>query len=302
MNKSKRFYKYSDYLQETFGDRVFKITVDAGFSCPNRDGTISNGGCIFCDEKGSFSDAHSAELNIEEQIKNGIEKLSVRHKANKFLAYFQAFTNTYKPVDELKEIYDKAFCDKRVVGISIGTRPDCVDDEKLDLIKTYPHPQIEYGLQSSHNETLKLINRGHDFECFKNAVIKTKQRGIKVCAHVILGLPNETREMMIKTAHELANLKIDGVKFHALTVLRGSRLEKEFSNIKLLTEEEYADLVCEFLEILPPTTTIQRLAGSGLRTETIEPKWINHKFHTQNLIDRILWEKDTYQGKRYKGE
>lgn len=300
MKNNKRYYPYSDYLKETFGEKVYKITIDAGFSCPNRDGTISKDGCIFCDEVGSFSCAHNPELNIKEQIEAGIKNLEEKRNAKKFLAYFQAFTNTYKPVNELKKIYDAAFSDNKVVGISIGTRPDCVDKEKIELISSYPHPQIEYGLQSVHDKTLKLINRGHDYKTFEKAYFMTKEKGIKVCVHVILGLPDETREMMIQTAKKLGELQVDGVKIHCLTILKGSKLECEYgSKIKLLSEEEYCGLVCDFLEYLSPNTTIHRLAGSGLRSETVEPKWINHKFHTQNLIDRILWERDSKQGLKY---
>ncbi len=298
---SKRYFPYSEYLKEIFNDRVFKITIDAGFACPNRDGTISSKGCIFCDEGGSFSGAHDKKMSVEEQVRAGIEYLTLRHKANKFLAYFQAFTNTYKPLNDLKTIYDSAFCDKRVVGISIGTRPDCVDDDKLDLIASYPQPQIEFGLQSSHNKTLELINRGHTYETFEKAYLAAKKRGIKICVHVILGLMSENREMMLETAKKLAELEIDGIKIHALTLLKGSILEKEWGGkLKLLDEETYANLVCDFLELLPPKTAVHRFAGSGLRSKTIKPDWVNRKFHTQNLIDRIFWERDSHQGKFYK--
>ena len=186
----KRYYSYSEYLRKTFAKKVYKITLDAGFYCPNRDGKISFGGCLFCDEVGSFSRCNDIELTIQEQIKTSIEKLSNQFKAEEFIAYFQSYSNTYGSVEKLKEIYDSVFFDDRIVGISIGTRPDCVDSEKLDLISTYKNPWIEYGLQSANDETLCLINRGHDFNCFKNAVIETKKRGIKVCAHIILGFEN----------------------------------------------------------------------------------------------------------------
>ena len=159
-----------------------------------------------------------------------MEKLSKQFKAEAFIAYFQSYSNTYAPVEKLKEIYDSVFFDEKIVSISIGTRPDCVDSEKLDLISTYKVPWMEYGLQSAHNETLKWMNRGHDFECFKNAVIETKKRGIKVCAHIILGFPNETREMMLETAHKLAELEIDGIKIHQLTILADSPLLKYYQD------------------------------------------------------------------------
>lgn len=194
---NKRYYQFSEYLKNKFGKKVYKITLDAGFSCPNRDGTISSGGCIFCDDGGSFSRAHSNALSIEKQVEQGIHNLSTRFKAQKFMSYFQAYSNTYKPVDELKKIYDASLCSSDVVGISIGTRPDCVDEQKLDLIASYTEKYetwIEYGLQSMHDKTLKFINRGHDYQTFVKAFEQTKKRNIKTGVHVILGLPGETKK------------------------------------------------------------------------------------------------------------
>ena len=171
----KRYYPISEYLKKTFSKKVYKITLDGGFYCPNRDGTISSGGCIFCDETGSYSRCNNLKT-IKEQIIFSMDKLQKQFKAEAFMAYFQSFSNTYKPYSELEKIYKSVFFDERIVSISIGTRPDCVDDKKLDLISSLKHPWIEYGLQSSHDETLKLINRGHDFNCFKNAVIETKKK------------------------------------------------------------------------------------------------------------------------------
>ena len=301
----KAYNAFSDYLKEKFGQKVYKITIDAGFSCPNRDGTISSGGCIFCDESGSFSKAHSNELDIKNQIKTGIKTLNERFGAQKFLAYFQAFTNTYAPVEKLKKIYDAAFCDDRVLGISIGTRPDCVDEKKLDLIATYKNPWLELGLQSTHNETLKKINRGHDYECFLKAYKLAKARNINVCVHMVLGFKNEPQEMMLKSAKRLAALKIDGIKLHMLTVLEDAPLAKIYKEkpFELLTMQEYCEIVCDFLELLPPETTIHRLAGSGYSKTLIAPKWVNNKFETLNLIDKIFEKRKTKQGiKHYKNE
>lgn len=301
----KAYNAFSDYLKEKFGQKIYKITIDAGFSCPNRDGTISSGGCIFCDESGSFSKAHSNELDIKNQIKTGIKTLNERFGAQKFLAYFQAFTNTYAPVEKLKKIYDAAFCDDRVLGISIGTRPDCVDEKKLDLIATYKNPWLELGLQSTHNETLKKINRGHDYECFLKAYKLAKARNINVCVHMVLGFKNETQEMMLKSAKRLAALKIDGIKLHMLTVLEDAPLAKIYKEkpFDLLTMQEYCEIVCDFLELLPPETTIHRLAGSGYSKTLIAPKWVNNKFETLNLIDKIFEKRKTKQGiKHYKNE
>ena len=298
---NKRYYPYSQYLKETFGKKVYKITLDSGFYCPNRDGTISSGGCIFCDEVGSFSRCADSKKSIQEQILTSIEHLEKQFKAQGYIAYFQSYSNTYAPVEKLKEIYDSVFFDNRILSIAIGTRPDCVDIEKLDLISTYPIPWIEYGLQSAHDETLSWMNRGHDFECFKKAVIETKKRGIKVCAHIILGFPNETREMMIQTARELAKLEIDGIKIHMLTILADSPLLKYYQNnpFYLMDMEQYCEIVCDILEILPPNCNIQRIAGTGYSETTQAPGWVNRRFEILNMIDKILIQKNSKQGDRY---
>ena len=297
----KAYTAFSEYLKDKYGEKVYKITVDAGFSCPNRDGTISKGGCIFCDESGSFSKAHSSELDIKNQIITGISALNTRLGAQKFLAYFQAFTNTYAPTEKLKKIYDSAFCDERILGISIGTRPDCVDNEKLDLIASYKNPWLELGLQSTHDITLKKINRGHDYKCFLNAYELAKQKGIKVCVHMVLGLQDETKEMMLESAKRLAKLEIDGIKLHMLTVLDDAPLSKIYKEkpFELLDMRSYCELVCDFLELLPPKTTIHRLAGSGYSKTLIAPKWVNNKFETLNLIDEIFEQRKSKQGAKF---
>ncbi len=297
----KAYTAFSEYLKDKYGEKVYKITVDAGFSCPNRDGTISKGGCIFCDESGSFSKAHSSELDIKNQIITGISALNTRFGAQKFLAYFQAFSNTYAPTEKLKKIYDSAFCDERILGISIGTRPDCVDNEKLDLIASYKNPWLELGLQSTHDITLKKINRGHDYKCFLNAYELAKQKGIKVCVHMVLGLQDETKEMMLESAKRLAKLEIDGIKLHMLTVLDDAPLSKIYKEkpFELLDMRSYCGLVCDFLELLPPKTTIHRLAGSGYSKTLIAPKWVNNKFETLNLIDEIFEQRKSKQGAKF---
>ena len=265
---NKRYYQFSEYLKNKFGKKVYKITLDAGFSCPNRDGTISSGGCIFCDDGGSFSRAHDSHMSVQQQVLTGIENLSTRFKAQKFMSYFQAYSNTYKPVEELKQIYDASLCHKDIVGISIGTRPDCIDEQKLDLIASYTDKYetwIEYGLQSMHDNTLKFINRGHDYQTFLKAYQMTKQRGINVGVHVILGLPNETKEDMFQTIKTLADLKVDGVKFHCLCIFPNTKLYEmyEQGQIKLLEEDEYVDIACDCLELLPERTTIHFAGNKG---------------------------------------
>ncbi len=302
-NTDKRYNQFSAFLKNKFQAKVYKITLDAGFSCPNRDGTISTGGCIFCDGSGSFSQAHSNLLSIEEQVKTGAETLSKRFKAQKFMAYFQAYTNTYKPVNELEKIYRAALTHNDIVGLSIGTRPDSVDDDKLKLIsdisKDY-YTWIEYGLQSIHNKTLKKINRGETFETFLKSYEKTKEYGINVCAHVILGLW-ETHDEMMETAQKLAELKIDGVKIHMLCALENTKLADMYNNgeIDFMTEDEYVNTVCDFLEYLPADTTIHRLAGNGLKKELIAPRWIGKKLDCLNKIDREFIRRNSFQSSKF---
>ena len=299
-NTDKRYNQFSEHLKNKFGTKVYKITLDAGFSCPNRDGTLSHEGCIFCDDGGSFSRAHSNKFSIEEQVNIGAETLSKRFKAKKFMSYFQAFSNTYKPVDELEKIYKSALCRNDIVGISIGTRPDCVDDDKLSLISSFTpdyYTWVEYGLQSVHDRTLKKINRGHDYKCFLDAYEKTKSYGINICLHIILNL-FETYEEMMQTAQTIAQLEPEGVKIHMLCALSGTKLEEMYKNgeLNFMNEDEYVSTVCDFLEYLPPSTTIHRLAGNGLRTELVAPRWIGKKLDCLNKIDREFIKRNSYQG------
>ena len=301
---SNYYLTFSDFLKKKFGQKVYKVTLDAGFSCPNRDGTLSSDGCIFCDDSGSFSRLYSPTLPIEEQLQVGMVKIKNRYHAEKFLAYFQAYTNTYKPVNELKQLYDKVFIDN-VVGMSIGTRPDCVDEEKLDLISSYNVDnrfiQVEYGIQSVHDKTLKFINRGHDFACFEKACKKSKERGLTVCAHVILGLPNETYDDMMQTAKTLAKMSIDGIKIHMLAVMEGTKIHKMFNDgkINLMSEDDYITTVCDFLEYLPPEMIVQRLAGNGKREIRIQPRWLGKKLELVGKMEKEFERRGTKQGSKF---
>ena len=296
----KRYFSYSKYLKETFNKKVYKITLDAGFQCPNRDGTISNGGCIFCDEVGSYSRCNY-DLTIQEQINSSIEKLSAQFKAELFIAYFQSYSNTYAPVEKLKKVYDSVFENDKIVSIAIGTRPDCVDDVKLDLISKYPNPWIEYGLQSAKDESLAWMNRGHDYNCFKNAVIKTKEKNLRVCAHIILGIPNETKQDMLNTAKKLAELNVDSIKIHMLTILKDSPLYKLYQEkpFYLMNMEQYSEIICDILEILPKTCSIQRIAGTGYSETTVAPLWVNRRFEILNMIDKIMLQRNAFQGDKF---
>lgn len=301
-NTDKRYNQFSAYLKNKFGAKVYKITIDAGFSCPNRDGTISTGGCIFCDDGGSFSQAHSNKLSVEEQVLVGAKTLHDRFKAEKFMSYFQAYSNTYKPVEELEKIYKSALNHPDVVGLSVGTRPDCVDEDKLNLLsdigKDY-YTWIEYGLQSIHDKTLQKINRGHDFDCFLRAYERTKKKGLNVCVHVIFGLW-ETKEEILQTAQKLAQLHVDGVKIHMLCALENTKLANLYKNgeIDFMSEDEYVSLVTDFLEILPAETTIHRLAGNGLKKNLIAPRWLGAKLDCLNKIDREFIRRNSYQSSK----
>jgi len=302
--KRKRYNDLNSYLRGIFGERVQKLTVDAGFSCPNRDGSLSYGGCIYCSEKGSGTGAHALGHSISEQIRQSKPGLIRRYKSTKFMVYFQSFTNTYAPLETLKSVYDEALSFDDVVALSIGTRPDCVNDPVLDLLGDYARRKliwVEYGLQSIHDVTLKIINRGHDFDCFKNAVKPAQDRGIKVCAHIILGLPGETRDMMLQSADVLSDLGVDGIKIHLLYVVKGTVLETMYANheFRCLEREEYAELVCDYLERLDPAMVIHRITGDPHPDELVAPLWPLKKSDTTNLIADILEKRPSQQGKLF---
>lgn len=297
-----RYYDLNTYFREQFGVRVHKLTVDAGMNCPNRDGTISSGGCIYCNARGSGTGAHARGLSITRQLEDNKAAVARRFKARKFLAYFQSFTNTYAPVEKLKAMYDEALRVPDVVGLAIGTRPDCIDEDKLALLETYARSHmvwIEYGLQSAHDDTLRRINRGHDAAAFQKAVIATAGRGIRIAAHIILGLPGEDRNHMRATADFLAGLPLDGVKLHLLYVIGETALEELYRSgrYSCLQQAEYADLVCDVIERLPARMVIQRLTGDPHRDELVAPQWALRKSDTLNLIKKRLEDRDTWQGK-----
>jgi radical SAM protein (TIGR01212 family) len=306
MHANKRYNDLNSYLRKIFGCRVQKITIDAGLTCPNRDGTIASGGCIYCNIRGSGTGAHAKGLSVIQQLIKGKKILSKRYQAKKFIAYFQSFSNTYAPLPVLKRLYDDALSVKDIVGLSIGTRPDCVDEPVLDLLQHYAQQclvWVEYGLQSASDKTLALINRGHDVQCFIDAVEKTKNRGIKICAHVILGLPYETREDMLHTAETIQKLEIDGIKLHLLYVVKDTPLETLYrrGEFKCLEQQAYVDLVCEFLERISPAMVVQRLTGDPHPKELVAPAWSLEKTQTLELIRKTLEKRDSWQGKYAKG-
>lgn len=298
-----RYYDFNTYLKQKFGQRIHKITVDAGFTCPNRDGSVSAGGCIYCNAKGSGTGFHAQGVSVTEQLERAKSYIIKRYKATKFLAYFQAYTNTYAPLSKLKSIYDEALAVKDIIGLSIGTRPDCVNDDVLDLFGSYAQTHLvwmEYGLQSSHDRTLKLINRGHDLACFVDALKRSKQRGLSVCAHVILGLPGETRADMLATADFLADMHIDGVKLHLLYVIKDTPLAEMYNagHYACLTMPQYVETVGLFLARLPKTTVIQRLTADPHPAELVAPNWAMQKKEIRDSIDSFMFQENLSQGCR----
>ncbi len=282
--------KYSTYLKERFGARVHKVSVDAGFSCPNRDGSLSKDGCIYCDNRSfSFQNRNQAKPSLAAQIEQGIEAMRRRFKAEKFIVYFQAYTNTYASIDELRQRYDTVKQFKDVVGISIATRPDCVDKNILEFIAGYAggyEVWLEYGLQSIHESTLKIINRGHSYQDFLKAVEMTREYNMKICAHIILGLPHETEGMMLDTAKELCRLKIDGIKIHPLHIIKGTDLERMYLQ-GLYTPfplHSYKKLLSGFANCLWQDTLIQGTGAYCPRDMLVLPDSLQEA----NMLGRAL--------------
>ncbi len=301
----RRFYPFSQFLKERFGCKVYKLTVDAGFTCPNRDGTKGRGGCIYCENR-SFSPAAGSRLSVSRQLEKEKRLAVERYHANKFIAYFQPFTNTYGPIEKLRELYREALSVEDVVGLSLGTRPDCTPKEVLDYLEglaAQTHLWLEYGLQSAHDMTLETINRGHTFEEFRDAVARAQNRGILICVHLILGLPGETPEMMRQTAHSIAALGVDGVKLHHMHVVRDTTLEKMYreQDIPILTMEAYAALAADVLERMPPWTVLQRFVGDVQGDTLIAPKWREGKLRVLEAIQGELERRGTQQGSKYSG-
>ena len=297
-----RYRTFAAELRRVFGCRVQRVTLDAGFTCPNRDGLVGTDGCIYCGGAGAGAPGIPRGASLTEQLRVGKEFTARRYKATKFLAYFQAFSNTYGPVDRLKAVYEEVLADPDVVGLVIGTRPDCLPPEVLDLLAGFQQRTwlwIELGLQSSQDSTLARINRGHDVACFVQAATSLKALGIRVCAHVILGLPGESREEMLATSALLNRLGIDAVKLHHLHVLAGTQLEEEYraGQLPLLERDDYLGLVCDFLERLDAQIMVQRLVGDGSKN-LVAPRWGTAKSSLLAAITHELERRGTRQGSR----
>jgi uncharacterized protein len=293
----------NSYLKGRFGQRVQKITLDAGLTCPNRDGRLSIGGCLYCNARGSGTGAWGRGQSIPAQMEAGIARLSRRYGAARFIAYFQSFSNTYAPVTTLRELYEAALAPPQVVGLAIGTRPDCLGDEVLDLLAGYARDRLmwlELGLQSAHDATLARINRGHDAACFSEAAARAASRGIAVVAHVILGLPGEGPREMAATAEFLARLPVQGVKIHLLYVVKGSGLARvhEQGEYDCLTEAQYVSSVVDFIERLPPHLVIHRLTSDPHAEELVAPAWCLDKPRVLESLKLEFIRRGTRQGSR----
>jgi radical SAM protein (TIGR01212 family) len=291
----------NSYLKGRFGERVQKITLDAGLTCPNRDGRVGTGGCLYCNARGSGTGAWGRGQTITTQMEMGLARIARRYGAKKFIAYFQSFSNTYAPIARLRELYNAALAFPQVVGLSIGTRPDCLPDDVLDLLADYARDRLvwlELGLQSAHDATLKRISRGHDVACFTSVVTRAADRGLEVVAHVILGLPNEGPREMAATATYLGTLPLQGVKIHLLYVIKDSGLAflHQAGEYSCLTEDQYIRMVADFIERLPSGLVIHRLTGDPHPEELVAPTWCLDK---PRVLQRVLEEfnrRRTHQG------
>ena len=304
MSQSKRYSTFSDELKREFGCKVQRISVDAGFTCPNRDGSLGTEGCIFCGGHGSGSYGIRRDLDIISQLEDGKEVMRRKYRASKFIAYFQSYSNTYADVKLLRDLYSQALSVPDVVGLIIATRPDCLPDDVLDCLHTFSlqtYLWLELGIQTIHDRSLELINRRHDYGCSVDAVLRAKSRGMRVCVHIILGLPGETRTDMLAMAGELNRLGVDGVKLHLLHIMKGTRLAEMYGQgeVEVMGRDAYAGLVCDFIELLDPRILIHRLTGDGGRDYLVAPLWSLKKFEILNLIDGELERRGTRQGSIY---
>ena len=307
---NERFYynEFGTYLRQQFGRKVQKITIDAGFTCPNRDGKVGRGGCTFCNNQ-TFNPAYChRNRSVAEQMKEGISFFAHKYPEMKYLAYFQAYTNTYGSLDVLKLRYNEALSVDGCVGLVIGTRPDCMPDDLLDYLadlgkKTFV--LVEYGIESTNDVTLKRINRGHDYACAVDAVVRTAARGIPVGAHIILGLPGEGREELMQQAAKLSELPLTTLKLHQLQLIHGTRMAEEYAlapeEFSLFSVEDYIETVVDYVERLKPSMVLERFASQSPKELLIAPDWGLKNYELVEKIKRRMLERDTWQGKKYRG-
>lgn len=286
------YYSLNKYLRNTFGDKVYKISLNAGFTCPNRDGTIGTRGCIFCSAGGNGDFAESAYLSITEQIEQGKKRVENKIKSGKYIAYFQAYTNTYAPIEILREKYYEAVNHPDIVAVSIATRPDCLGDDVISLLDEINKIKplfVELGLQTIHEKSAEYIRRGYSLDVYDKAVENLKKIGINVVVHIILGLPNETKEDMLETVKYVCNSGVDGIKLQLLHVLKNTDLEKEYlaGRFKVLEFEEYLDIIKACVDVIPENIVIHRLTGDGAKKDLIAPLWSADKKKVLNAINNL---------------
>ena len=281
----------SEYYKEKFGFKVYKLSLDGGFSCPNRDGSLGTGGCIFCTGSAEFAEGGPDPIAV--QLERAKLRVNKKNKDGKYMAYFQAFTNTYGPMEKLRKIYYEAIAPEEIVGLSIGTRPDCLEPEVMELlqeINAIKPVSVELGLQTIHEETARYIRRGYEAEVYYDAVNRLKAAGIEVVTHIILGLPGETEEMMLKTTEAAIQAGTDGVKFHLLHVLKGTDLAKDYEAGKFscLSMEEYGALLKKCIALVPEEVVIHRITGDGAKKDLIAPLWSGDKKRVLNYLHKVL--------------
>lgn len=304
-NNNPLYNDFSTWIRKKFPFRVQKISIDAGFSCPNRDGKISFGGCSFCDNR-TFNPSYcSSAKTITEQLEDGKAFFSRKYPAMKYLAYFQAYSNTYAPIEVLRERYEEALRCPNIVGIVVGTRPDCVDDGVLDMLEKISHEHyvmVEYGIESTNDETLARIGRGHDFECCKKAIVETASRSIDTSGHVILGLPGEDESENIRQAETLSGLPLTALKIHQLQIIKGTRLAREYEKhaFHVYSPDEYIRLIGEYIKHLNPSIVIERFASQSPSDMLIAPKWGLKNYELTNKIAKYLRENNIRQGESVK--
>lgn len=298
---NKRYHTLNYHYQKLFNSKVFKVSLNAGFTCPNKDGTVSSGGCIYCSKSGSGEYAGNVNEDLITQFNSVKGIISKKWPNSKYIGYFQANTNTYAPLNVLKEKYETILSLPNVVGLNIATRPDSIKPDVMDYLEKLnkrTYLTIELGLQTIHEKTSKLINRGHTLECFISTLNELRKRNINVVVHIINGLPYETKEMMLDTVRFLSDLDIQGIKIHMLHILKDTELERLYKNEKfhILTKEEYVDIVCDELEFLPQNVVINRITGDPKEEDLIEPNWLIKKFCVLNEIDKELVRRNSHQG------
>lgn len=303
----KRFNSFNRTLREVFDARVYKIGLRLDFTCPNRDGTVAVGGCIYCNNASHTPLGYRPRTSVTEQLEKGAQAIYKRHKADRLIAYFQSYTNTYDSAAKLEKLYREALDFPGVVGLSIATRPDCLPDDTLDLLGSFAKQTylwLEIGLESMYDRTLAWVNRGHDVGDFIDAVERAKERNLRICTHLILGFPGESREEMLATSQLLNRLEIDGVKLHNLHVIKDTALEKLYrlGEVPLLSRAEYVELVVDFLELLNPGMIVHRLSGETYRAITVAPDWSIDKLGVHNAIYKAMESRDTWQGRLFSGE